>query len=125
MISLADRIVHIAGITTQPDEAWMLQFARNLLDEQSGALAGKRFLIIDRDAKYTARFRELVEKGATEVIRLPPFSPDLNAYASYCTSSERIVVSSGKRRRSESFAPWDLTGGLSPGCSYKQACLLL
>ena len=59
----------------------MLQLARNLVDEQGGALAGKRYLIIDRDTKYTARFRELVEKCATEVIRLPPLSPDLNAYA--------------------------------------------
>ena len=59
----------------------MLQVARNLVDEDGGALAGKRYLIIDRDTKYTARFRELVEKCAAEVIRLPPLSPDLNAYA--------------------------------------------
>jgi hypothetical protein len=76
VIGLADRIVHIAGITTQPDEPWMLQVARNLVDEEGGALAGKRYLIIDRDTKYSARFRELVEKCATEVIRLPPLSPD-------------------------------------------------
>lgn len=81
VISLADRIVHIAGITTQPDEAWMLLVACNLVDEEGGALAGKRYLIIDRDTKYSARFRKLVEDAATEVIRLPPLSPDLNAYA--------------------------------------------
>ena len=81
VISLADRIVHIAGITTQPDEVWMLQVARNLVDEGGGALAGKRYLIIDRGTKYTARFRELVEECATEVIRLSPLSPNLNAYA--------------------------------------------
>ena len=38
VISLIDRGVHIAGITTRPDEAWMLQVARNLTDEQGGAL---------------------------------------------------------------------------------------
>ena len=81
VISLAERIVHIAGITTQPGEAWMLQVARNLMDEEGGALSTKRYLIIDRDTKYTERFRELVEKSATEVIRLPPMSPNLNAYA--------------------------------------------
>ena len=43
------------GITTQPDEAWMLQVARNLVDEEGGALAGKRYLIIDRDTKYPRR----------------------------------------------------------------------
>ena len=81
VISLADRIVHIAGITTQPDEGWMLQVGRNLTDEESGALARKHYLIIDRDTKYSARFRQLVEEDATVVIRLPPRSPNLNAYA--------------------------------------------
>jgi transposase InsO family protein len=81
VISLADRVVKIAGITTRPGEAWMLQVGRNLSDEESGALASKRYLIIDRDAKYTPQFRRLVEEGGTEVIRLPPMSPNLNAYA--------------------------------------------
>jgi putative transposase len=81
VISIADRAVHIAGITTRPDEAWVLQIGRNLLDEEDGALVGKKYLIIDRDTKYSKRFREFVEKGGTEVIRLPPLSPNLNAYA--------------------------------------------
>src|SRR5215203_5199687 len=59
----------------------MLQVGRNLSDQESGALASKRYLIIDRDAKYTRQFRRLVEEGGTEVIRLPPMSPNLNAYA--------------------------------------------
>src|SRR6476469_6304443 len=77
VISVAERVVHIAGITTRPGEAWMLQLGRNLIDEQSGALASKRYLIIDRDAKYTPQFRRLVEEGGTEVIRLPPMSAEL------------------------------------------------
>ena len=54
---------------------------RNLIDEESGALASKRYVIIDRDTKYTRQFRRLVEEGGTEIIRLPPMSPNLNAYA--------------------------------------------
>jgi putative transposase len=73
--------VHIAGITTRPNEAWMLQMGRNLIDEESGALASKHYLLIDRDTKYTRQFRRLVEEGGTEIIRLPPMSPNLNAYA--------------------------------------------
>jgi len=42
VISLADRVVKIAGITTRPGEAWMLQVGRNLIDDESGALASKR-----------------------------------------------------------------------------------
>jgi len=51
VISLSDRVVHIAGITPRPDEAWLLQVGRNLVDADSGALALKRYLIVDRDAK--------------------------------------------------------------------------
>jgi len=53
VINIAERAVHIAGITTRPDEAWMLQVGRSLMDEESGALASKRYLIVDRDTKYT------------------------------------------------------------------------
>ena len=81
VISLAERAAHIAGITTRPNEMWMLQMGRNLIDEESGALGSKRYVIIDRDTKYTQQFRRLVEESGTEVIRLPPMSPNLNAYA--------------------------------------------
>jgi hypothetical protein len=56
---------------------WMLQIGRNLLDEVDGALTGKKYLIIDRGTRYSNRFREFVEEGGTEVIRLPPLSPNL------------------------------------------------
>src|SRR6266436_4124782 len=47
VISLADRVVNIAGITTRPDDSWMLQIARNETDSAAGALHSKRYLIID------------------------------------------------------------------------------
>jgi len=81
VISLADRVVHVVGITTRPDERWMLQAARNMVDEGGGALIGKRYLILDRDTKYSKRFRAFVEENSIEVIRLPPMSPNLNSYA--------------------------------------------
>ena len=81
VISLADRVVKIAGITTRPDESWMLQIARNVTDSQAGALHSKRYLIIDRDTKYSDQFRRLIRDSGTKVIRLPPMSPNLNAYA--------------------------------------------
>ena len=87
VISLADRVVHVAGITTRPDESWMLQIGRSLTDAQSGALHAKRYLVIDRDCKYSRQFGRLVQDSGTKVIRLPPMSPNLNAYA------ERLVRS--------------------------------
>ena len=81
VISLADRVVEVLGVTARPNEAWMLQIGRNLIDWETGALREKRYLIIDRDTKYTVQFRRLVRESGTEVIRLPPMSPNLNAYA--------------------------------------------
>src|SRR5258708_29981980 len=87
VIDLAKRIVHIAGMTTRPNDAWMMQVGRNLTDGLAGALSGKSHLILDRDAKYSRSFRRLIAESGTAVIRLPPRSPNLNAYA------ERIVRS--------------------------------
>jgi hypothetical protein len=53
----------------------MLQVARNVTDAVDGALLGKRYLILDRDAKYSASFRRHIEESRIEVIRLPPRSP--------------------------------------------------
>jgi putative transposase len=81
LISVADRVVNIVGITTRPDESWMLQIARNETDSAGGSLYSKRYLIIDRDTKYSEQFRRLIRDNGTKVIRLPPRSPNLNAYA--------------------------------------------
>ena len=54
---------------------------RNLIDSESGAMRGKGYLILDRDTKYTDQFRRLIRGSGTNVIRLPPRSPNLNAYA--------------------------------------------
>ena len=51
IIEVFRRIVHIAGITTQPNESWMMQVARNLTDQFGGCLARKTHLIVDRDTK--------------------------------------------------------------------------
>jgi transposase InsO family protein len=80
-IELATRKVWIGGITTHPDTNWMLQIGRNALDVVDGPLLGKRYLIIDRDVKYCGAFRQMFAREGIEVIRLPPRSPNLNAYA--------------------------------------------
>jgi transposase InsO family protein len=65
----------------------MSQVARNLIDEFSGFLRGKGYLIHDRDPLYTRDFRALLAKAGVKPVRLPPQSPNLNAYA------ERFVLS--------------------------------
>jgi putative transposase len=81
VIDLSTQRVALCGITTNPNEAWMQQMSRNLLDGESGVLSGKRFLIIDRDTKYSSSFRQALEREGVGVIRLPTRSPNLNAYA--------------------------------------------
>ena len=58
VIHHATRAVHIAGVTTNPDGNFMAQLARNLTADGDGFLAGKRFLVVYRDSKFTARFVE-------------------------------------------------------------------
>src|SRR5258706_12870245 len=48
---------------------------------ETGPLRGKHYFIIDRDAKYTDQFRRLLRDAEKQVIRWPPMSPNLNAYA--------------------------------------------
>src|SRR5262252_511217 len=57
LIELRTRAVRIAGITTNPAEAWMLQVARNLCDVESRVLGRATKLLIDRDAKYSHDWR--------------------------------------------------------------------
>ena len=81
VIELSTRRIEIAGITAGPNEAWMMQVGRNLTDPFDGFLTNRNFLIIDRDSKYSIAFRGLLKDAGVEIVRLPPRSPDLNAYA--------------------------------------------
>jgi transposase InsO family protein len=71
------RIIHW-NASTSPDEAWMAQQFRNLSVVNDDL---PRYLIHDRDSKYTLHADSLLEDVGTEVIRLPVRSPDLNGYA--------------------------------------------
>ncbi len=86
-MDLSTRRVHMAGITPNPDSHFMLQVARNLTDVFDGFLLEKRYLILDRDGKYTEEFRDFLTDFGTNIVRLPARSPNLNAYA------ERFVLS--------------------------------
>ncbi len=80
-IKLSSRRVHVAGITPQPHSNWIKQVARNITDPVDGFLLDIRYLIMDRDAIFTAEFRSYLEQEAVTAVRLPPRSPNLNAYA--------------------------------------------
>ncbi|HEY6368998.1 MAG TPA: integrase core domain-containing protein [Candidatus Sulfotelmatobacter sp.] len=80
-IDLSTRKVEIAGIAPVANGLWMSQIARNLTDAEEGILTGKRYLIHDRDPLFTAEFLSMIAGAGVESVKLPPRSPNLNAYA--------------------------------------------
>jgi putative transposase len=80
VMELATRRVQVAGITPHPTAAFMQQCARQLTDPFDGFLLGKRYLLHDRDTKFTQAFDALLKASGVEPLVLPPRSPNLNAH---------------------------------------------
>src|SRR5207249_1831176 len=81
VVELHSRAVYLLGITAHPTGAWVAQQARNLLmdlDEQAHRF---RYLIRDRDAKFTAAFDAVFTTSGIDVVKIPPRTPRANAYA--------------------------------------------
>ncbi len=86
VIDLKTRRVEITGITRHPTEAFMVQVARNLSDVVDGFLMGHRFLICDRDTKFTDQFKRILRDAGVAVVLTPRRAPNCNAFA------ERFVL---------------------------------
>jgi putative transposase len=87
VMHLSTRFVHIAGVTTSPNGAFMKQVARNLTDVNDGFLLNSRYLIMDRDKKYTEYLRDYLDREGVKPVRCPVRAPNCNAF------SERFVRS--------------------------------
>ena len=80
-IHLESRKVEIAGITTNPHALWMQQIARNVTMDEWGFLGNCKYLLHDRDTKYTESFCTIIKAGDVKPVALPARSPNLNAFA--------------------------------------------
>jgi hypothetical protein len=80
-LEIGSRCVHLAGCTASPTGAWVVQHARQLAWLLQDGKIRARYLLRDRDAKFTAGFDEVFRSEGVEVIRLPYRSPRANSYA--------------------------------------------
>jgi transposase InsO family protein len=79
-LHLRTRRIVLGGITPLPNESWMKQIARNLT-VADGPMADARFLLHDRDTKFSEGFDAILNAAGVQPIKLPPQSPNLNAFA--------------------------------------------
>lgn len=87
VIDLSTRRVHLAGVVHDLHGRWVEQIARNLTDPVHGFLKDARYLIHDRDPVFTKQFKEILKAVGVKTVKLPPRSPNLNAYC------ERFILS--------------------------------
>jgi hypothetical protein len=94
-VDLKTRRDHRAGSTRNPDEAFMAQIARNLTDAVDGFLLPHRFLICDRDTKFTAQFQEILKDPGIAPVLTPHRAPNCNAYSERFVRTPSTTISSG------------------------------
>jgi hypothetical protein len=80
-IELETRRVHLAGVTAHPNGAWVTQQARNLLLMRSERGRRLRFVLRDRDAKFSRTFDDVFRSEGAKVLVTPVQAPNANAYA--------------------------------------------
>ncbi|AHH98646.1 integrase core domain-containing protein [Kutzneria albida] len=79
------RTLHITGVTAHPTAQWATQQARNLASDLGSRVESLRFLLRDRDSKYTASFDAVFEAEEMDVLLSAPQAPRMNAHC------ERVI----------------------------------
>ncbi|MCC8249745.1 hypothetical protein [Saccharothrix luteola] len=75
------RRLHITGVTTHPTQAWTTQQARNLATDLGTRMESLRFLLRDRDGKYSQTFDTVFQADNLRIIKSAPQAPRINAHS--------------------------------------------
>jgi transposase len=81
VVEVKSRTVHILGVTTNPDGPWAAQVARNFVADLEEGGHQSRFVLRDRDTKFTASFDAVLASAGIKVVRTPVQAPRANAFA--------------------------------------------
>jgi putative transposase len=102
-LSIGSRRVEYVACTRNPDTAWMLQQARNLLMDVAERGHQVRFLVHDRDSKFSAAFDAVFASEGIKIIRTPVRAPNANAHVERWVGSvrreclDRLLIISGRQ----------------------------
>lgn len=81
VMEVGTRTVHVLGVTAHPTATWAAQLARNLLSDLGERATGFRYLLRDRDAKYTDAFDAIFTSENISILKSAPQAPKMNAHA--------------------------------------------
>lgn len=98
-IELGCRRAWITGVTAHPNAPWVTQQARNVAGNIGAVGVDIKFLVRDRDTRFTTGFDEIFKSEGAEILRSPFRAPNANAYAEpFIRTRVRVLRSSSRRQ---------------------------